>query len=60
MSSADGMNRKIDELGRLVIPIEWRKQLGINANDELSIRKQGRQLIITKTKPNTCTCGGQA
>ncbi len=60
MSSADGINRNIDELGRVVIPIEWRKQLGINPNDEMSIRKQGRQLIITKAKTTTCTCGGQA
>ena len=31
------MERKIDELGRVLIPIEMRRMLGIEADDELFI-----------------------
>ena len=41
------MNRKIDELGRLVIPKEMRKQLGINNNDPVNIECTGDKIIIT-------------
>lgn len=61
MAAGDGINRNMDELGRIVIPIEWRKQLKIDPGEELSIRKDGRKLIITKAAPTTCdTCGGKA
>jgi AbrB family looped-hinge helix DNA binding protein len=41
------MNRKIDELGRLVIPKEMRKQLGINNNDLVNIECTGDAILIT-------------
>lgn len=42
------MYRKIDDLGRIVIPKEYRKQLGINSNDELNIKLEDNSLILTK------------
>ena len=41
------MNRKIDELGRLVVPKEMRKKLGINSNDPVNIECTGDKIIIT-------------
>ena len=42
------MNRNIDELGRLCIPKEMRKQLDIKNNDILNIELQDNKIIITK------------
>mgnify|MGYP003299815809 CR=1 FL=1 len=32
-----GITRKIDELGRVVLPIEFRKQLGLKHKDPVNI-----------------------
>ena len=42
------MNRKIDGLGRVVLPKEIRTQLGIQTNDMLNIELKGNKIIITK------------
>ena len=44
---------KIDKLGRIVIPINYRKQLGIKAHDNLAVSREGRSIIISTQK---CTC----
>lgn len=41
------MLRKIDDLGRVVIPSEMRNELGIEPNQELDIEKVGNKIIIT-------------
>lgn len=52
-----GMKRKIDNLGRIVIPIEIRKRLNIEKNDELSIYLD-RNFIMLRKDTNTCVfCG---
>lgn len=43
------MNRNIDNLGRLVIPKEMRKQLDITEYNPLNIELQDNKIIITKT-----------
>lgn len=40
--------RRIDSLGRIVIPSEFRNQLGIKSNDSISIELTNRKLIIEK------------
>lgn len=42
------MERKIDELGRVLIPIEMRRMLGIEADDELFIGMKDGNLYATK------------
>ena len=42
------MERKIDELGRVLIPIEMRRMLGIEADDELFIGMKNGNLYATK------------
>lgn len=41
------MNRKIDNLGRLVIPIGYREQLGLKNGDQVQMQLKGNKIIIT-------------
>ncbi|CAK6477111.1 MULTISPECIES: AbrB/MazE/SpoVT family DNA-binding domain-containing protein [Bacillaceae] len=54
-----GIVRKVDELGRVVIPIELRRTLGINEKDALEIYVEQERIILQKYKPNmTCQVTG--
>jgi len=48
--------RKIDELGRIVIPIEIRKFLEINEKDSLNISLDDVSIFIKKEKPSCVFC----
>ena len=52
-----GIIRKIDELGRIVIPIELRNQLGIAEKDPLEIYVDKSSIIFKKYQPNCIFCG---
>ncbi|MCK1981569.1 MULTISPECIES: AbrB/MazE/SpoVT family DNA-binding domain-containing protein [Peribacillus] len=55
-----GIVRKVDELGRVVIPIELRRTLGINEKDALEIYVEQERIILQKYKPNmTCQVTGE-
>lgn len=41
------MNRNIDNLGRIVIPAEMRKELGIDAGSNLNIELIDNKIVIT-------------
>jgi AbrB family transcriptional regulator, transcriptional pleiotropic regulator of transition state genes len=45
-----GMVRKVDELGRVVIPIELRRNLGIAEKDPVEIFIDGDQIVLKKFK----------
>ncbi|NMH69664.1 AbrB/MazE/SpoVT family DNA-binding domain-containing protein [Bacillus sp. RO3] len=45
-----GVVRKVDELGRVVIPIELRRNLGIAEKDPVEIFINGDQIILKKFK----------
>ena len=49
--------RKLDELGRIVIPKEMRKDLGLNEHDPVEIEVEGRQIIIHKHEGRCDFCG---
>lgn len=52
-----GIARKIDDLGRIVIPAETRRLFNINEGDQLLISVEGGSIIIKKMT-DTCTfCG---
>lgn len=54
-----GIVRKVDELGRVVIPIELRRTLGIAEKDALEIYVDDEKIIL-KNKPNmTCQVTGE-
>ena len=46
-----GIVRKVDELGRIVLPIELRKNLHINIKDPLEIFVDDSRIILTKYEP---------
>ena len=46
-----GIVRKVDELGRVVIPIELRRTLGINIKDALEIYVDGEKIVLRNTNP---------
>lgn len=55
-----GIVRKVDELGRVVIPIELRRTLGIAEKDALEIYVDEERIILKKYKPNmTCQVTGE-
>lgn len=45
------MNRKIDDMGRIVIPKEMRKKLGLNNGEEVNIELAGDKVVISN--PNS-------
>jgi AbrB family transcriptional regulator, transcriptional pleiotropic regulator of transition state genes len=50
-----GIVRKVDELGRVVIPVELRKVLAIQEKDPVEIFVNGNQIILKKYRPhNEC------
>ncbi|RXJ00895.1 AbrB/MazE/SpoVT family DNA-binding domain-containing protein [Anaerobacillus alkaliphilus] len=55
-----GIVRKVDELGRVVIPIELRRTLDIAEKDALEIYVDSDRIILKKYKPNmTCQVTGE-
>ncbi|UOF91795.1 AbrB/MazE/SpoVT family DNA-binding domain-containing protein [Fodinisporobacter ferrooxydans] len=54
-----GIVRKVDELGRVVIPIELRRTLGIAEKDALEIFVDGDRIILKKYEP-ACIFTGNA
>ena len=51
-----GIVRKLDELGRLVIPKELRRTLGIDVKDPLEIYVDGESIILKKYAPACIFC----
>ena len=52
-----GIVRKVDELGRVVIPIELRRNLDINVKDALEIFVDGERIVLKKYAPACIFCG---
>lgn len=52
-----GIVRKVDELGRIVIPKELRRTLNIEEKDSLEIYVDGEQIILRKYEPSCIFCG---
>lgn len=52
-----GIVRNIDELGRIVVPKEIRKKLGIANTDPVEIYVEGDKIILTKFHPACHFCG---
>ena len=58
MMKATGVVRAIDSLGRIVLPIEIRKNLDINDRDSLEIFVEDDKIILKKYQPACLFCGG--
>ncbi|MEN8233732.1 MAG: AbrB/MazE/SpoVT family DNA-binding domain-containing protein [Actinomycetota bacterium] len=51
------MVRKIDDLGRVVIPAETRRLLSIHEGDELEIGVENEAIVIRKLEATCVFCG---
>jgi len=52
-----GVVRRVDELGRIVIPVELRRTLNIGEKDALEIYVDGEHIILKKYEPACIFCG---
>ena len=51
-----GIVRKVDELGRIVLPIELRRTLDIAEKDSMEIYIEGDSIILKKFQPACIFC----
>ncbi|MCI7691963.1 MAG: AbrB/MazE/SpoVT family DNA-binding domain-containing protein [Oscillospiraceae bacterium] len=56
MVKSTGIVRKVDELGRIVIPIELRRNLDIDEKDSLEIYVEDDHIILKKYSPACAFC----
>jgi looped-hinge helix DNA binding domain, AbrB family len=54
-----GIVRRVDELGRIVLPIELRRSLDIEEKDSLEIFVDGSSIILRKYETRCIFCGNQ-
>ncbi len=51
-----GIVRKVDELGRVVLPMELRRTFGINVKDPMEIYVDGSRIVLKKYEPACTFC----
>jgi len=54
---ATGIVRPVDPLGRVVIPVELRRNLGIKTDDSLEVFVDGEYIMLKKYEPACVFCG---
>lgn len=54
-----GNVRAIDELGRIVVPIEFRNSLDIKSGDLLRMELEGEKIVLQKNTPSCLFCGAE-
>lgn len=52
-----GIVRKVDELGRIVLPMEIRKLMDINIKDPIEIYTDEDKIVLAKYHPACIFCG---
>lgn len=55
-----GLTRKIDDLGRIVLPSELRRVFGIHEGDELEISVEGDRVILQKRHDVCIFCSAES
>ena len=54
-----GIVRRVDDLGRIVIPMELRRTLGIHVKDPMAIYVEEDRIILQKHRDVCMVCGSQ-
>jgi len=57
MLKSTGVVRQLDPLGRVVLPIELRRTLGLGEKDAVEIFVNGDQIVLRKYAPGCVLCG---
>ena len=52
-----GIVRKIDNLGRVVIPKEWREKLKIGPGTPIEMARKGNKITLGVKSDECCVCG---
>jgi len=52
-----GIARKVDELGRIVLPVEMRRALGLGPGDEVDIALDDSAIVMRKVEARCTFCG---
>lgn len=58
MMKATGIVRRIDELGRVVLPIELRRTMNLEVRDPVEIFMDGESIVLKKYEAACVFCGG--
>ncbi len=53
-----GVSRKVDDLGRIVLPVELRRVFNIRSGDELQIAVDGGDILLRKVEARCVFCDG--
>lgn len=53
-----GFSRKIDLLGRVVLPADWRREQDVACGDYVSLSAEEGRLVISKIEMKCCFCQG--
>jgi len=53
---ATGIVRRVDDLGRVVLPMELRRTFGIDEKDPLEFFVEGEQIILKRYEPACVFC----
>jgi AbrB family transcriptional regulator, transcriptional pleiotropic regulator of transition state genes len=56
-TTTTGIIRHLDELGRIVIPIEIRKRFGLTERDALEIAVKNQTILLSRPKSECVFCG---
>jgi transcriptional pleiotropic regulator of transition state genes len=56
---ASGIRRKVDDLGRVVLPVGMRRALGIGEGEEVEVWLDGDRVVVAKPAEHCAFCGGQ-
>lgn len=57
MKKATVITRQLDSLGRVTLPIELRRTLGIGEKDAIEIFVNGEEIVLRKYAPGCTLCG---
>jgi len=55
---ANGVARKVDQLGRVVLPVEMRKALRIDVGDLVMMSAEGEHIVLEKVEQHCVFCAG--
>jgi len=58
--SSSGVTRKVDQLGRVVLPVELRRTLGLREGDLVEVALEGTRVVLTKVEARCIFCGSGA
>ena len=54
---ANGVARKVDQLGRVVLPVEMRKAFNIAIGDLVMMSAEGDHIVLEKVEQRCVFCG---